>query len=319
MAGCQVPAGHKFVCLCTDAIGAQCGFPAIEKAALHISSDLPCDLSDFWVDGLGSFVVEDIQGKSVKVVTHWPAQELRTRNTEFAPLDAKLGHFQLAMALMGVRMGPVSVLKGATVDGITQVYTASPMARGLLQGAETQPVFCDETVLRDAIDLAATIDHIFAVKGKYSRLKRALMAVQRAYLEREDIYERLHGFVRALDGVLMTRQGKGRSDFVVRAQVMTGRVFQKLLGLAYDTRGSTEHLSDLPKALKRKRKRVSLIRFLEALCGEVLTDILRNPALLANFETDATIRAFWTSPTWPRRIHVGSVMRVRREGWKRAP
>lgn len=302
-----------------DVIGAQMGFEDIVHDGLLITGELPFKLGEFWTGGLGDFISEDVERHSVKVVAHGQARGSRTLGgSEMRHLNDRITYFRMALAMLGAKASDHTTLRGGyNSDGELRIYGASPMEQGLYQFKESKRVFCNRSTLESALGLAATIGRVYTDPTKWHRLRRILNTFYRACTE-HDPYERMHMFVRTLDGVVMTRQRRGQSDFATRMAIITGAVYRTMLGEAYALRSATAHLNDLPGALKRARRANEQLLFLELVSVETLRRILTDPALLLVFEANSAIEAFWlSSPKWTPKIQVPNVQRARAETWER--
>ncbi|MCH7905539.1 MAG: hypothetical protein IH944_13370 [Armatimonadetes bacterium] len=315
----SLPDGEVFVCACLNVIGAQLGFEDIEKEGLLISNDLPFELGSYWSRKLGEFVIEDIADASVKIVAHGQPKGPQTvRSTEMRHLNDRITYIRIALALLGSKTEDHIVVRGGyDEEREIRIHGASTQGKALYQYKEAKCIFADRQVLLEAIALAEIIAAVYSSPTKWMRFRRTLNSYCRACVE-QNPYERMHMFVRTLDGVLKTRQGSGAADFERRAAVLTGTKYRKMLREAYDLRSSTAHLHALPPAFRIQKLANQQLLFLELLTTETLVRILKDKVLLSAFVSDDSIDVFWAStPSWSPKIQTHVVQQNREETWLR--
>ena len=122
------------------------------------------------------------------------------------------------------------------------------------------------------------------------------LGLESAYAE-----DRLHGFVRALDGVVKTEQRKGRKQFVRRCQLFTGKTYsnERLLNELYQLRNAIEHLrgfeSEMGEYPQTDRQELLRKRAYQAelLSRFVFTHILKSEQRTELFADDDAVDRFW--------------------------
>ena len=135
--------------------------------------------------------------------------------------------------------------------------------------------------------------------AEFAKLRRGVRALEVAWRE-ERALDRIHMFVRALDGLMKLEQGAGEQSFVDRTtMIASGQRIEDVAREIYRLRSHNEHLSDWPSKLGYVREPdqpefVSRRAFYaEVLVGEAYRRVLSEPNLRTHFRTDDTIEAFW--------------------------
>ena len=135
--------------------------------------------------------------------------------------------------------------------------------------------------------------------AEFAKLRRGVRALEVAW-RAERALDRIHMFVRALDGLMKLEQGAGEQSFVDRTtMIASGQRIEDVAREIYRLRSHNEHLSDWPSKLGYVREPdqpefVSRRAFYaEVLVGEAYRRVLSEPNLRTHFRTDDTIEAFW--------------------------
>lgn len=144
----------------------------------------------------------------------------------------------------------------------------------------------------------------------FSRVRRGVKSLEIAW-RGERAIDRIHMFVRALDGLMKLAKGEGERGFVDRVgMIATGQRIADIARELYRLRSYDEHLSDWPTKLAyiKEAKRPELISHrsfqAEVLAGEAYRTVLSEPTLLQHFQTEASIEAFWQggAAAWTSKI-----------------
>lgn len=171
-------------------------------------------------------------------------------------------------------------------------------------------------VTPDALRLADTVvpGLITAFPGPtaadFARVRRGVRSLEVAW-RGERALDRIHMFVRALDGLMKLEQGAGEQGFVERIRMIaSGQRVADIARELYRLRSYNEHLSDWPSKLgyvkvAQRPEFISHRAFqAELLAGEAYRTVLSDAALLQNFRTDVAIEAFWQggAAVWTSKI-----------------
>ena len=135
------------------------------------------------------------------------------------------------------------VLGGVDGDGATTVNGVSPLALAY-RHQFGRSLEIDDDVCRTTKQLANALTFIHSAGSDFRRLRAGSRAVMAA-IEDKHATERLHQYVRALDGLMKLPKGPGKDFFVQRGPTfVTAADLQNLLGELYVLRNTQEHLND---------------------------------------------------------------------------
>jgi hypothetical protein len=152
-------------------------------------------------------------------------------------------------------------------------------------------------------------------KYRFSRGLYALHAAFKQYFASN----RLHGFVRALEALILPEIGKTEKQFVSRCALFAGpksneTAIREALQEAYRMRCDIEHVHDWDRSIPSKyldsdRENVALwrTRQMEELTSAVYRKILSDKSLQPKFCDDSTIESFWKRPEDEIRSSFGDV------------
>jgi hypothetical protein len=117
-------------------------------------------------------------------------------------------------------------------------------------------------------------------------------------LTESDLAERIHQFVRAVDGLTRVYNGK---EFKAKSALLAGPEHQDLCGQLYVIRSNAEHFhapNNRLDALPPREDQVRMFRSClaaEVLARHCLTHLVENKPLWGHF-TDDQVDAFWKRP-----------------------
>ncbi|HEY1580489.1 MAG TPA: hypothetical protein VGF82_25790 [Terracidiphilus sp.] len=130
--------------------------------------------------------------------------------------------------------------------------------------------------------------------------------------------DRLHGFVRALEALILPEAGKTEKQFISRCGLFAGpksgeTTVRNALQEAYKMRCDIEHVHDWDRSLQvypsagREDQALWRTRQMEALACGIYKGILLEPILQAEFCSDASLKAFWQKPEDVIRATLGNI------------
>jgi hypothetical protein len=124
-------------------------------------------------------------------------------------------------------------------------------------------------------------------------------------LKRHFASDRLHGFVRSLEALILPEKSNTEKQFRDRCAIMGApgteeAKARQMLGEAYKLRSDVEHVNEwdkslttLPNATAREERALWRTRQVEALACAAYRQILLDKNLQRHFISDADIRALW--------------------------
>ncbi len=265
-----------------------------EGEDLFYSYQLPAGSLDIWRENLGRLQAAELEKTTLFAWATAPAvgdhdeDHLRSR-----AYDLFLG---LLIAVPFFAAGQLTAMGGTRTEGAPSVrshrrYASTYYTEG------TPVVALTEEYLAHAARVAAALQQHPALPHRMIRAIRAF----RLGCEAPELDSRLHQFVRAIDGFVASRKGKGKSDFVDRISRLVDASAADLQEL-YKIRSKVEHLHGPFEGLGSvtdplRQLRVRTIEA-EAIARYLIFEYLMHPAVWANFSTQATAEDFWSSPSF---------------------
>lgn len=135
------------------------------------------------------------------------------------------------------------------------------------------------------------------IEGRRWRFFRVLHLYQEARAL-PDILERIHQYVRCIDGLILPAPGKTKQQFKSRTELFIGPHHHELMGELYDVRSVVEHLhaNRYFDAFDRD-VRLDLVKkeaIVEHIARTSLAHIVEDPALWPHFANTASLAEFWS-------------------------
>jgi len=268
-------------------------------------------LDDWWRGVLGTNQAQRYERTTLAIIAHGVSANPEVQDNE------DRAHRQRALSVLyGLFLTRVFqyeralALTGANEGGDIRVRQVSYLEPHYLPN-RVRPDPVELATVQLASQAAAGIRTVHdPVVASFERLRRGFHAWMRGMQERYGD-ERLHQFVRSVEAVIKPDQGRTRRQFVSRGQVFAGNIpqSQTLLGQLFDFRSAAEHMHSIASLLherpeaERETAALRLAYQAQLLAGHVYVRILSDPALLARFQTDADIEAFWRQP-WATRVRI---------------
>lgn len=158
--------------------------------------------------------------------------------------------------------------------------------------------------------------------GQRWRFARGCHTLKNA-LEQHYASDRLHGFVRALEALIIPDKGGTEKQFVSGCALFAGpptaeRLVQPILQEVYKMRSDVEHVHDWDRSLTAyppdEREHIAYwrTRQMEELTCAVYREIILDSALQSNFYDDAALRSFWQRSDTDLRTAFGDVCDITR-------
>jgi hypothetical protein len=255
-------------------------------------------LAPHWREWIGSLKSDSINRASILLGAKMASKRPGVLDHENIALDARVSDLFLGVLLAG-RVWITEVptrLSGALVKGELGVRSLGDSYH--VEGAVGLPLpKIDEAHLRRAAFLAQSMRALFGEQGMMG-VKRALSTFLVAFREL-DISERIHQFVRSVDGV--TRSWRGE-QFKERCRILVGTGQGKVCRDLYTVRSNAEHFNDPDKNLDKATAQDAIVRAFrfvhvaEALARNCLVRVVADRSLWPHFKDDASVEAFWALP-----------------------
>ena len=166
------------------------------------------------------------------------------------------------------------------------------------RGYTSQPV--NLASLEKAASMRKVIEKFNNAANAYVRFIRCLNVLMDGF--KKDIgEERIHQFVRVIEGLILPDIGRTKKQFVHRCQTFaksTQKTVQ-ILNEAFDLRSMSEHINDWQLALnayrKDQRENFGLLRTrqMEKLASFAFSRILEDSSIRCHFLSDIETKLFW--------------------------
>ncbi len=269
----------------------------------------PLAVNSPWKEWLGSNTLGKLQSCNLFLLrtatTGWPMGQLNVSGDAISTrLQAEVGRLFAMLRLLGtIEYDEAFVLSGYVENG-------DPVCRHFGRTERFQitrgylPWVIREADLRTAVQLCQAYSVLPGFPGsKGWRFGRGCAALKAA-LEQFYASDRLHGFVRSLEALILPAPGRTEKDFVSRCALIAGpkaaeAAVRAVMLEAYRMRCDIEHMHDWDRSLERyapaDREKIALwrTRQMEALACAAYRAIILDPRLEIHFRDDASIAAFW--------------------------
>jgi hypothetical protein len=210
------------------------------------------------------------------------------------------------------------LLCGSSIDGVPGIRQMSQMPKfHQSKGWRRAPITTDW--LEEGLVLRAGVTAMDADRNLFRRVVRGLVTLFKGLQETGQ--DRLHQFVRSLEGLILPDIGSTQKQFAHRCQTFAraGDDTRSLLLEAFEMRSDTEHLNPWDEAVQSypadQREDVCWhrTRQVEHLACDAYSRLLRDAALRTHFRTEAEMAAFWKLPDNQRRTTWGKPLDVTQE------
>jgi hypothetical protein len=252
-----------------------------------------------WREWLGSIRAEEVEDCDLFILTKLKSKQAGVLDGENHALLARVWSFYRGLLLtsrFATAHKPV-ILTGSREDGeigVRQTQDLETPAECVFRGYPE----VSQAELRQAAALAAQLCQLRAIaKGdSHWRLFRVLSLYVATPPER-DLLHRLHQYARCVDGLVLSRPGKGASDFKSRAELFIGPGHEDVMGEVYSDRSSVEHLHEdrLLEPFERAN-RLEIVRkeaIIEYVARAALRRIVLNENLWPHFANRSGLETFW--------------------------
>jgi hypothetical protein len=253
------------------------------------------DLPTHWTDRIGSLRMGRLQecGLAIDVKRQLAESEAIQGEVEIVQQRAKLAFLGVLLAANFVTRWPPILFWGSYKEHGKDVHGMSSLPHPTHQPAAQLSTLGQKDLASAACLGRRLIQGV--TNGKW-RLNRMLNLYQRARCEPDEL-ERIHQYVRTLDGAIKLPRGKGAKEFACRMTDLAGDQCQKLFGELYQRRNAIAHLrEDELLASKDRKTRIRLLQdehVCEFLSRATLARIVNDDTLCNHFGTAAAVDRFW--------------------------
>lgn len=303
MSHVHFPDRHKYALIVTG----NPGFAPSRKGGIElppnyvVSNHPPFDIPKSWIDTLGEIQLERIRSSRLFIAAVQPSEHPHVLDDESEILRAAAHRLYFsALILVGaVQHAPGFCCTGGVQNGRVEIRQSStyPMVHRTLGAPHG---LLTVGLAKRAARMSAVIARIG--RDEFSRTWRVTHALYQGLRENQ-LGERLHQFVRCVEGFIKPKQGQTRQQFKQRTRLFLGPGQGELAGILFDIRSAVEHLHGPLGAVPFKReaeKHEYLARYTwvaELTARHCLIRLLETPDLMAHFQTDEALDRFWTELT----------------------
>src|SRR5208337_752703 len=317
----------KFAILALHNVRADVPTDLILQDGTRVLSSFPFSLENHWKDWLGTIQFNRLKNCNlffIRTATEgWPTGHLQIFG---GPIDEDLqSHtgrvFGMLRLLGAINYQDAFMLGGHVVNGESECRQFTSLERFYIT-LGCLPLMIRENDLRTAVELHETYLHLrrtYTDTSKW-RFSRGLAALKAAF-EQHNAYDRLPGFVRALEALILPAQGDTTRQFISRCALFAGpklneTAIKEALQEAYKMRCDLEHMHDWDRSLGKyqvaEREAIMLwrTRQMEELASAAYRKTLSDGALQPNFQNDSAIEEFWKKPDDEIRTAFGNVCNI---------
>jgi len=294
---------------------------------------MPFPLDNHWRLWLGSMQSSNLENCNlflVRVATSgWPDGQLANfgGNLDSEQMNVVGGLFAFLRIIGAVEYTNAFIVAGHVENGQHEIRHFSTTKRfERTRGA--LPWVVQAADLEEAAQLSRAYRGLLQrFPGERWRFGRGCHALKVA-LEQHYASDRLHGFVRALEALILPEKGNTEKQFVSRCKLLAGPVAAEakvgsILQEIYKMRCDVEHVHDWDRSIVSRppaeREHIAYLRTrqMEGLASAAYRKIISDPALQVNFYDDAALRAFWQRSDIDVRSTFGDVYDITRLGMVR--
>jgi hypothetical protein len=306
----------KFAILAIHDVRADVPAGLVLQDGTKVLDNFPFKLDDDWKRWLGSVQVGQLDSKENLFFVRTATGGSGTVDEE---LQSQLHGVVVMLRSLGAFMHEnMFMLDGHVVNGKPDCHHFEPIVPFCIT-LGCRPLVVREAELRTAIELRKAYaklqkQHLDPDRWRFGRGYYSLKVA----LEQYHVSDRLHGFVRALEALILPEQRNTTNQFASRCALFAGpksneTVIKEVLQEAYKMRCDVEHMHDWDRSLGKypvaEREDISLLRTrqMEELASAAYRQILSDKTLESNFCDDATLKGFWGRPEDEIRAAFGNV------------
>ncbi|NIZ03447.1 hypothetical protein [Thalassospira lucentensis] len=271
------------------------------------------EMDELWRQWIGSIRTEDIQEFGLLLVAKKSSETPKVMDAENQELLSIVGNWMMGLTLARsywtYRSGYQAT--GSKVNGQLDVRTfgeiASP-ARAIV--VDDQPITTNQ--LKTAASIGENLGKfVRAWKNEDCRLRRCL-AIYQSARNSNDILDRIHQFVRCVEGLILPEQGQTKQRFKGKTELFIGPKHHSLMDKLYTVRSAVEHMNDhtlLGAADRESRLEIAKLESsIEYIARTALSRIILSPQLAEYFSDIETLEKFWALDLGDRKELWGEVV-----------
>jgi hypothetical protein len=261
-------------------------------------------LSDFDNRQLGEQRAKAFQEANFALLAARPSTLPTVRDEEWKELEQQVFRLFYSILMVGVPAWSTATLAVGGRDAEGPVFVGHVKFLWYFRHPHAFKYRLTLGDLEQAARIANSLQHVLPIKGEFLRFKRGIYRLSRGWREDGYLADRLHEFVRALDGLMTLSAGRGEADFVARTATFARS--PRVADIAreiYRLRSFSEHLADWPsdlgyvKVADRDRFVSERAFQAELIASAAYRSVLSDPVLRESFRDETGIAAFWAGET----------------------
>jgi len=258
-------------------------------------TEFPLNLEEEWTRWLGTLRIDVLKKSNLILVRTQPSETAGIFDDELKSIFKHLHELFHILQISGVlHYEKADLLAGHFLDGRSMVQQFSEVGP-FYATIDSEPIPVDLEKLEESCQVRPMFSAIWS-GDDFRRLKYGLSAYFHG-LCADAVLLRIHQFVRSLDGLVVTRPGRGLLDFKSRCQTFAtaSEKIATILEDAYKTRNDVEHLH-IERLLEEHRKEevTRRTRQMESLASFAYHRILTDPDIGKHFVSKEVQQEFWT-------------------------
>jgi len=289
---------------------------------------LPFPLENHWRLWLGAMQSSNLENCNLFLVSvatsGWPEGQLAVfgGHVDSELMDSLGGLFAFLRVVGAIEYTDAFMVAGHVEDGRQDIRHFARTERfNITRG--TLPWVVRGPDLQAAAQLSESYRSLLKrFRGQRWRFARGCRALKTS-MEQYYASDRLHGFVRALEALIVPEKGGTEKQFISRCALFAGPLtaeakVRSVLQEVYRMRCDVEHVHDWDRSLTTysvdEREHIAYLRTrqMEDLACAVYRRIISDLRLQSNFYDDLSIRSFWQRPDLDIRAAFGDVCDITR-------
>lgn len=274
------------------------------ESNLWVMDKFPLELDNFWKNRLGEFIIEDIQDSPLCIATKCETKKPEALDEENENLKKHVRSFLLGLLLSGYShySNRNILLSGSMIDDKPNVRSVNFEEFPIYQAGSPFDKI-DVQRLELSKNIANALDK-FELQNRrngsrtHKRIFRALHAYHSA-LHEEDLGERLHQFIRSIEGILLLKPREGKKQFSKKSELFLGNKLHEFSTELYTLRCVIEHLYGpyyFEGSTPQREYRLKIwqrILECEAFARYCISSFILNERIWPFFKDEDSIREFW--------------------------
>jgi hypothetical protein len=314
----MISEGDRFAVLCLNDVRVQvaCSDNISLANGMKVTRSSPFEVTATWATWLGSLITEELQKSHLFLIASRQAEHKDVVDSVNAMVEEDCGLYLRCMQIAA----PFSVAAQPRIVSGTWKSGGAPFRQISTErqpmhtpGAPLQAI--DDALLQQAASLYISIHKKLGNPSAWGRVIWSVNCFFDACFSSHP-FERIHNFVRALEGFLQPPRGNTKKAFKSRSELLVGPRDHRLMDLIYEVRSKIEHLNDPSEALADSDFTESeygyheIAWIVESIARHCLKTFFLSPRLEPHFETDNSISNFWKLPAAVRMELFGLPLKV---------